>query len=277
MNERIQIAVVVVTHNHRRTVQPTLASVAHQTSPADAVAIVDCGSEDTEWMDDWSTMPGFHCVRLGTNAGFTGGCNEGWRVLNRNSGYVLFLNPDVILPEGLFSRLRRLLVESRAESLGALSPRLLGYDFEMGRASGGLDSTGVFPSRFGGWKDRRDGSLGPSDEIEIVPALCGAFFLARVDALRDVALGHGRIWDDRYFAYKEDIELSLRLRRSGWKVGVWHGGEAYHGRGWKARELMSRAARLMSARNELRLHATYMPWRLPFSLMKLSAVSLLDQ
>ena len=277
MIDQIPISVVVVTRNHVETIGPTLESLANQLSPADAVVIVDCGSDCTDWMTEWERLPGFSCVRLGLNAGFTGGNNQGWRRLQMETGFVLFLNPDVVLPPELLGRLRTLVSEPRAAGFGALSPRLLSWDFTTGQPTGRVDSTGIFPVWRGGWRDRREDSPGISDRLECVPALCGAFFLARVEALREVLVGGGDVWDDRYFAYKEDIELSLRLRRSGWRLGVWHGGEAYHGRGWKVRDEIPRSDRLRSARNEVRLHGTYRPWKLPLSLVMWSLVKWLDR
>jgi GT2 family glycosyltransferase len=104
--------------------------------------------------------------------------------------------------------------------------------------------------------------------VEIVPALCGAFLFARAKILRSAALAENEIFDARYFAYKEDIELSLRVRRAGWALGLWHGGIAWHGRGWSQRKRMPHSSRLRSARNEVRLHASYTPMRLPYSLVK---------
>ena len=270
------LGVVVVTRDPRATIEPVLRSIADQSEPAERVVVVDCNSADASWMAAWQRRPGFDCVRLDRNAGFTGGCNEGWRRLNARDGWVLFLNPDVIVPPALFARLRKLAAEERAANLAALSVRLLGWDFNAARPTGRVDSTGIFPCWHGCRDRRRDAPLA-GDRIETVPALCGAFFFARVAALRDVGFPDGAVWDNRYFAYKEDIELSLRLRRAGGKLGLWHGAEAWHGRGWATdRRQMPRSARLLSARNEVRLHATYMPWRLPGSLIKWAAVRWLN-
>lgn len=270
------LGVVVVTRNHEATIGQVLQGLAAQTEPADRVVVVDCGSDDTSWAADWMDRPGFEVLLLGENAGFTGGNNRGWRELGAKDGWVLFLNPDVLLPPDLFQRLREVLANGRAKELGAISIRLMGWDFSGNRLTGAVDSTGVFPV-WSGWRDRGETVPAPRDEVESVPALCGAFFMARVGALREVMLPGEQVWDDRYFAYKEDIELSLRLRRAGWRLGVWHGAEGWHGRGWQQdRRRMPREARLLSARNEVRLHATYAQWRVPVSVAKWMAVRLLN-
>lgn len=263
------LVVVIVSHNPGATLGPAVESLLAQSTPPERIVIVDCGSADTGWTGaGWAHEPGVEIV-LEKNLGFTGGNNLGWQRLAPTEGFVLFMNPDVLLPPGLLAGLLGLFGEGRATRFGAISPRLAGYDFTTGRPTGGIDSTGIFPRWSGGWQDRREGAPPAADVLEIVPALCGAFLACRVSAIRSCHRPAGGVFDERYFAYKEDIELSLRLRRAGWQTGLWHGGEAWHGRGWQAnRRDMPRALRIMSARNEVRLHATYAPARLPPSLAK---------
>lgn len=270
------LSVVIVTRNHEATIGRVLEGLAAQTEPADRVVVVDCASGDTGWAADWARHPGTGIELSKQNLGFAGGNNRGLRLLGASAGWVLFLNPDVLVPPGLFAQIRRLLAEDRAAGFGAIGVRLMSWDFSSARATGEVDSSGIFPS-WSGWRDRREALPAPHDDVEEVPALCGAFFLARVRALKAVALSGDQVWNERYFAYKEDIELSLRLRRAGWKVGVWHGAEAWHGRGWHPdRKRMPRAARLLSARNEIRLHARYAPWKLPVALVKWMVVACFD-
>jgi len=276
MNE--PLFVVIVAHNHGPTLGPTVQSLLAQEAPPERLVVVDCGSDDTRWAGAaWTRAPGVEVV-LEKNLGFTGGNNLGWQRLNPASGLVLFLNPDVLLPPGLLRALREIVAGPRAARFGVLGPRLAGYSFAAGRPTGRLDSAGIFPRWSGGWQDWRGPVPPPADVIQPVPALCGAFLLCRVEALRACLRPGGGVFDERYFAYKEDIELSLRLRRAGWRAGLWHGGEAWHGRGWQAdRRAMPRPLRLLSARNELRLHATYAPWRWPASALKWLAVALFNR
>ncbi len=54
---------------------------------------------------------------------------------------------------------------------------------------------------------------GQYDAIEEVPAFCGAACLLRRAALEDVG-----VFDGGFFMYYEDTDLSLRLRKAGWRV-----------------------------------------------------------
>jgi GT2 family glycosyltransferase len=62
-----------------------------------------------------------------------------------------------------------------------------------------------------------------------VPGVSATAALFRRDALTEVAR-HGHFFDDRFFAYYEDVDLSLRLARAGWRFAcdpqavAWHEG-----------------------------------------------------
>lgn len=268
-----KLSVIIVNHNNSLSLESTLLSVFAQTWQPDRILVVDCASIETNWRNsDWANNDSVECFFLEQNLGFTGGNNLAWARVRKECDWVLFLNPDVTIPEGVCEQLRGLMLKT--PKLAIISPRLMSYDLAAQRQTGGVDSSGIFPS-LTGWADRR--TFTPSeDRLELVPALCGAFMLCRVEALRAVERPTGGVFDERYFAYKEDIELSLRLRRAGWSLAMWHGGEAYHERGWRARSEMPRFSRLLSARNEVRLHAAYAPLRLPVSVLKWLAVLILD-
>ena len=236
--------------------------------------VVDCASQDQTWHGDEWLGDRRVTLQLAQNLGFTGGNNLAWRRLDPEEGNILFLNPDVVLPPGTIARLQKRLEAD--ERLGAVGPRLLHYDFARQELTGRIDSSGIFQSPWGRWFDRQDGGA-VRTEVEEVPALCGAALLARVAALRVCPPPVGAVFDARYFAYKEDIELALRLRSAGWKVAIDLEAQAWHGRGWQPdRKRMARRWRLLSARNEIRLHATYRWRHLPMSLLKWCAVACLD-
>jgi N-acetylglucosaminyl-diphospho-decaprenol L-rhamnosyltransferase len=261
-------SVVIVAHNNGATVVRTVQSVLEQTPSAHRVVLIDCGSDDTSWLERFKGQERVTTIAA-KNLGYAGGNNLGWRALELlDDDSVLFLNPDVLLPPGFLGEMAKVAADMRARRYAMISPRLLSYDFETDRPIGAIDSTGIFSTFWGGWRDRRDDSPAEGKTLEAVPALCGACLWASAGALRSAALKPGEVFDSRYFAYKEDIELSLRLRRAGWQLAIWHGAFAWHGRGWRERKAMPHASRLLSARNELRLHARYAPLRLPFSAVK---------
>lgn len=73
------------------------------------------------------------------------------------------------------------------------------------------------------------------------------------------------VFDERFFLYKEDIELSLRLRKNGWKLLYQPRVRAFHCRGWqRQRSDVPYTARLLAAKSEILLYlrhpSPYMLW-----------------
>ena len=78
--------------------------------------------------------------------------------------------------------------------------------------------------------------------------------------------------------YKEDIELSLRLRATGWRILYDPRVELYHCRGWnRQRQTMPLARRVMASGNEVLLYrrhpSPYILWALlKYLLVRLFAL-----
>jgi GT2 family glycosyltransferase len=212
------------------------------------------------------------------NVGFCKGNNLGYSQVDQKTEFVLFLNPDAFLPP-VFMQEALGIMESHP-SLGALSSVLLGYDPFRKEATGRVDSTGIFRTWYGKWYDRDHGAkwTGTQAEcLEAVPALCGALMLCRQKAVQSVLIGQHEVMDERYFMYKEDIDLSLRLRQKGWEVAIAPQLIAYHCRGWnKKRSCVPKSLRLMSARNEMRLYARLKSPCILYSAIKYMAVKWLN-
>ena len=90
---------------------------------------------------------------------------------------------------------------------------------------------------------------------------------ARGGHCRPGALDGGAVFAPEFFLYKEDIELSLRLRRGGWSIHYDPGLTVYHCRGWdRERANMPHTLRLAAAANEVRLYqrhpSPYILWAL---------------
>ncbi|MCY1354887.1 hypothetical protein D9M69_412840 [compost metagenome] len=78
--------------------------------------------------------------------------------------------------------------------------------------------------------------------------------------------------------YKEDIELSLRLKRNGYSLFIDYSDFAYHCRGWNTdRSKTPKWAKWLSARNDLYLASKYKIRALPFALSKLAWVALIER
>jgi len=154
-------------------------------------------------------------------------------------------------------------------------------DIDQDKPSGLYDSTGIFCRWYGRWYDRDQGQSiqqPPQREEEEPTAICGALMFCRKDALDQVLIRGNEVFDSSFYMYKDDIDLSLRVRRANWKLAFVPQFTAYHCRGWNPdRSKMARRFRKMSARNELCIHLrNYSPLKACYSLCKYLGVLFLD-
>lgn len=257
-----------------------LDSLRQQTRPADLVVIVDNKSPDPAYLEEIPAAPPFRLVRGSRNEGFCGGNNTGYG-LARSCKYVLFLNPDAFLSSNFIGDALRWMERPESARVGCLTGTLLGFDVAAQHPTGKIDSAGIFQTGYGKWYDRGQGA--PWDPgtaqsaIEAVPAACGALMFCRTEALEQVALANHEVFDGQFFMYKEDIDLSLRLRARGWRVLYNPQLLCYHGRGWQGRSAMSYRAKYLSARNELRVCRRNRLKGLSYSLLKLVFVMTIER
>jgi N-acetylglucosaminyl-diphospho-decaprenol L-rhamnosyltransferase len=276
-----KVGVVIVTHNSERFLDRAIDCLLRQTLLPAHLAMVDSGSRSPDYVyaagqQARQLIPALDVVTQ-DNIGFCAGSNLGYKRLREACDYVLFLNPDVFLGrEALVGLLATL---TAGERIGATTGLLLGYDIAKAAPTGRIDSAGIFRTWYGRWYDRYQGrrldevDLGPGREV---PAITGALMLCRRESLQEVALPGGDVFAPEFFMYKEDIDLSLRLRRRGWRLRFAPDIRSFHCRGWQARAQMPKRFRIMSARNEIRVCLKNRDPRVLFSLAKYVYVKIFE-
>jgi GT2 family glycosyltransferase len=214
-----RVAVHVLTHNSRRYLEPCLAGILEQTRAPDRILFTDCASRDgsVEWLIRRAAGdPRLELLLLSENRGYAGGHNAG--LADSRDDFVLLLNPDVRLePEFIAEALATLRRHPRA---GVVTGKLLRADSRLKPLPGPiLDSTGIVMTRSQRHLDRgagrRDG--GEYEREEEVFGASGAAPFLRLAMLRDVAVD-GEVFDEAFFAYREDADLAWRARLLGWKA-----------------------------------------------------------
>lgn len=219
--------------------------------------VIDNGSSDgtAEYLE----REGVPHVSLPENVGFAPAVNLGVR---RTSAPAVFvLNADTVLEPGALGALVEALAADPA--LGGVQPRLLQLEqgAAMDVATARLYSVGQRLSRdgrafeLGAGEAQGEGSARPRE----VFGVCGAACLLRRELLDRVGG-----YDERYFAFYEDVDLNVRARIAGWRFGyvpeavVWHVGNAT----WTAQAPRASAwnAKLV-ARNRIATQLKFLPAR----------------
>lgn len=255
------VSIIIVTHNSQSVLPRCLDAIGHQSVRPSQIIVVDSGSDDSSYLDEGSERDDCEVKKL-SNVGFAAANNKGLESLDPECDYVLFINPDTFLSSSVIEK--SLKIMERLPRVAILTGLLEGYDLSRSCKTGKIDSSGIFRAWYGRWYDRGKGEDINHNymESENVPAVCGALMFARVSALRAEL---PELFDESFFLYKEDIELSVRLTEKGWKLHYSPRIRAFHCRGWNdSRRAIPRTLRVMSARNEIKLYqkhpSVYMVW-----------------
>lgn len=252
--QRLKISAVIVTHNSEGVIDRCVEALNKQNHPIDWLIIIDSGSENSAYLDHYHGSPGI-VVKKCANIGYGPGNNEGYRLVPADCDYVVFLNPDTFLAvDGVAKAVQKFNI---SEDIAMVTGILNGYDCHHARPLGKYDSTGVFRAWYGRWYDRDQGREHQQVQYhhdEIIPAACGALLFVRCAALTTYLPA---VFHPDFFMYKEDIELSMRLTRDGWKILFSPEITAFHGRGWQSRKQIAYSLRVEAAKNEVLLYRLY--------------------
>lgn len=157
------------------------------------------------------------------NLGFAIGNNIGMKyALKNGADYILVMNNDVFVDKNLITELLK--IARKYNKVGSVSPKIYftkGFEFhkkrykksELGKviwyAGGHIDWANVYGENRGVNEVDR-GQYNKKEEIDFATGACVLF---STKALKSVGL-----YDPKYFMYLEDGDLSIQMKRTGWKV-----------------------------------------------------------
>jgi GT2 family glycosyltransferase len=200
-----KVVAVVLTWNNYADTAECLDGLRASTRAPDEVLVVDNGSTDDTAARLRERFPAYEVLTLPENRGFTLGSNRGLaEAMDRGADFILFLANDTVpAPDALAALLRTAAADGRA---GIVGPRVMEHDAPDTLQHG----AGYVDARTGGLRIRDADGTAECDWIT------GCAFLLRAGALR--ALPEPRGFDPRYHTYWEDVDLSVRLRRAGFRA-----------------------------------------------------------
>ena len=215
----MQLSVIIVSYNSIELLENCLFSVqkAMQTIGGEII-IVDNNSNDGSKESLPSKFPGVKFIFNNENLGFGKACNRGFK--SSSGDHILFLNPDTVLPRTCLKDCISFL--KTHEDAGAVGVRMMDDKGKFLKESKrGLPSpsasfyklfglTAVFPGSETIAKYYQ-GHL-PENENNPVEVLSGAFMMIKRTVFEKV-----KGFDETFFMYGEDIDLSLRISQLGYK------------------------------------------------------------
>lgn len=209
-----RVSVVIIAFNSREELSRSLPPLVKELRDGDELIVADNGSSDGTGELVAELAPDAKVVELGSNTGFSAAANAGAEAASGE--LLLFLNPDAMPLAGFREAIARPLSEGR------------GWDAWMGLIAcdeGRAINTCGNPVHFTGfaWAGGH-GRLLPADlEADEVPSASGACLALPLETFR--GLGG---FPAPYFLYHEDVDLSMRLRLQGGRVGIEPGAVVDH-------------------------------------------------
>jgi GT2 family glycosyltransferase len=226
----LDLGIVIVNYNVRDLLRDCLASVLDSRGDFTfETCVVDNASSDGSAGMVAADYPQVRLIRA-DNEGYAAGNNLGLQAFGfgaeqkpaiPRSRFILFLNPDTVLPPSALADMLAFMEEH--PGAGAAGPRLVREDGSLDKACrrsfptpqvsayrlSGLSR--LFPKspHFG----RYNLTHLPEDLTTEVDSVVGAFMMVRGQALVETG-----IMDERFFMYAEDLDLCYRMKQRGWQV-----------------------------------------------------------
>lgn len=244
---KTNVAVVIPNWNEKKFLTECLESLKALTLPH-LVIVVDNGSTDGSKEYVEKNFPDVKVIQLEKNYGFAGGVNQGVEyAMKMGAQYIALLNNDAVVD---VDWLKELVQEmGKNENIGIVTGKFLRTDGHR------IDSTGDFYTTWGipfpRGRDEKDN--GQYDKQGPVFGATGGASLYRASLFRDIGL-----FDEDFFAYFEDVDISFRAQLAGWHVRYTPAAIAYHHVGGTSKKLKG-FTRYHSAKNFILLYFKNMP------------------
>jgi len=209
--------VVVPNWNGMDSLKACLDSLQAQ-SLAAYIIVVDNGSNDGSLKLLENSYPKIELIKHTTNKGYAGGVNPGFRrAIELKAKYVAAFNNDAVGDKDWLKHLVEYM--DKHSGIGIATCKLLSADGKT------LDSTGDYYTVWGlpYPRGRGETDLAKYDSDASVFGASGGASLYRVSTLEAIGL-----FDEDFFAYYEDVDLSFRAQLAGWKVAYVPAAFAYH-------------------------------------------------
>jgi GT2 family glycosyltransferase len=202
--------VIIVNYNGKRFLRDCLASLRQQTVKPFDILLVDNGSSDGSADYAAQTFPEIRTLALPENLGFCKANNLGIRdALSRGCEYVLLLNNDTIAAPDFLEHMFAAADDDQA--IAAVCPKIFfahrphvlwyaGADFNLWMCR----------SRYMG-AGKQDASR--FDSRRSITQATGCAMLVRASAIQRAG-----VLDERFWAYVEDLDWTIRFRRQGYRI-----------------------------------------------------------
>lgn len=264
------VSLIVLSYNSERHLPALFSSLKKQTYEFMEYIVVDNNSQDStvKWIKHQEILSIDILIENLTNDWYAKGNNRG--VDRAHGEYIVFCNDDVVLkPDFIEVLMQQVNSDSSIGMIGGkllkLMPEEVGqkiiepwnvsaFESNIGRK---IDSAGIIMQRNRQVINRGENQIddGQFNKREDIFGITGALMLVSRAALEKTKYGN-EYFDEAFEAYKEDVDLSWRMQRAGFRVIYEPQAVAYHARSIQSQRLAERSSkpkliRAISYRNHI--------------------------
>jgi GT2 family glycosyltransferase len=201
---------------------------------SDGVEVIILNNDPSQDVVSWlaaelgiATGERVRVVEMGSDLGFARAINHGVSI---SRGDALFVCNADLFPSPTYIKTMCMFFDQHPRA-GLATGKILRYDLAADAPTDIIDSVGLVLARNRRFLARGEGSKdrGRFSEEEQVFGVDGAAMFARRAALESISL-NGEYFDESFFMYKEDWDLSWRARLAGWECWYVPSAVAFHAR-----------------------------------------------
>lgn len=204
------VAIILVNWNGYEFTSACINSLLKISYPNYKIILVDNGSQDKSGTRLKKEFDDITLISLKENLGFCGGNNAGMRyAVQNNYDYCLLLNNDTETEAQFLEHLVEGL--NKNPKCAAIQPKIYYmHNKQLLWNAGGLYNSHLgIPSTIG--LNKKNKPL--YDESRFTDWITGCCILIKTSVIKEIGL-----LDEQFFAYFEDVDWSLRMRKAGYKL-----------------------------------------------------------
>ena len=203
---RPTLSVLIVAYESRDDLSKTLPALLAELGDGDELIVVDNKPGDGSAEVAGELAPQARIVRPGRNTGFAGGADAGAEAARGD--LLVLLNPDAVPQPGFGEAIRRPWLEERGWAA---------WQALVADGAGETINSAGNPIHFSGivWAGGHGRPLSEAPAPGEVPAASGACLAVPLSEWRRIGG-----FPPEFFMYHEDVDLSVRLRMMGERVGI---------------------------------------------------------
>jgi len=208
------VSILIVNWNEKTFLGDCLTSLSSQTYQNYEILVIDNASTDSSVEYVSQNFPSVRIIQNPCNEGFAKACNKG--ILCSKGEYIAVISSDM---EFDIHWLEELIKPLQSQSIAVTVAKALFFDDKerINYAGGTVNFLGfAFPKHY---KEGKDIDL----EHETTEYIAGGLCCLRRRVLEEVGL-----FDEDFFMYLEDVDLSFRIRAAGYELALTPKAIVYH-------------------------------------------------